>query len=170
MFMESNKIAHWIQVIATVGVLVGIVLVVMELRQAKAMTEAETISQFFAEVAENGRVQMGENPALIISKACSHPSEITDADLVVLEGYFSTRWALADRSFRLEEAAEFDTPWREISSKTLEPVLRLEHGRKWLTHRGLTRNPDFKELISQLLAEVENTSCDDSQEYFRVGR
>lgn len=164
--MESNKIAHWIQVVATIGVLIGIGLVILELRQAKAMAEANQIHQFFAEVAQNGRAQMGENPAPILSKACSHSNEITDADLVVLDGFFSTRWALAVRSIRLEQAAEFDTPWRYVTTRVLEPVLRLEHGRQWLHQKAPGELPEFEDLVSKLLAEFENTTCADTKNVF----
>ena len=61
--MDSSKIANWVQVTATVGVLIGIVLVVIEMRQAKALAHAEVTAQFFQEVAQNNRAQMGENPA-----------------------------------------------------------------------------------------------------------
>ena len=165
---DSGKIAHWVQITATVGVLIGIVLVVIELRQAKAMTQAETISHFFAEVAQNNRAQMGENPAAILSKACLRPSEVTDEELFVLEGYFGSRWALADRSHRLELVAEFDTPWEAVSRKTLQPIVRLEHGRKWLGQRASEYNPNLVEVVSEMLKETENTSCEDSLNDLRL--
>jgi hypothetical protein len=142
--------------------------VVIELRQAKALVEAEITAQFFAEIAQNSRAQMGENPAFILSKACLRPGEVTDEELFVLEGYFGTRWALADRSYRLELTAEFGLPWQDISRKILQPVARLEHGRKWLAQRASFFNPNFEEVVSEILKENENTSCEDSLNDLRL--
>ena len=68
--MDSSRIANWVQVTATIGVIIGVALVVIELRQAKTMSRAEATTQFFAEIAQNSRAQMGENPASTLSKAC----------------------------------------------------------------------------------------------------
>lgn len=64
--MESGNISNWVQIAATVGVIVGIALVVVELRQAKALSQAETTTQFFAEHSQNARALMGENPGTIL--------------------------------------------------------------------------------------------------------
>ena len=159
--MDFSKIANWVQITATVGVIIGVAVVVIELRQAKVLAEAEITAQFFAESAQNARAQMGENPAFILSKACLRPSEVTDEELFVLDGYFSTQWALADRTYRLEMIAEFGLPWQDISRKTLQRVARLEHGRKWLAHHVSFFNPNFEEVVSEMLKENENTSCED---------
>ncbi len=138
------------------------------MRQAKAMAEAEITAHFFAETAQNARAQMGENPAFVLSKACLRPSEVTDEELFVLEGYFASKWALADRTNRLELVAEFGLPWQEIGRKTLQPISRLEHGRKWLAQRASFFNPNFEEVISEMLKESKNTSCEVSRNYLRL--
>ena len=166
--MDSSKIANWVQTTATIGVIIGVALVVIELRQAKAMSRANTTAQFFAENAQNSRAQMGENPAPTLSKACLRPDEITDEELFVLQGYFSTHWALADRSYRLEMVAEFGSPWQEIVRKVLQPIVRFEHGRRWLAKTGLSLNPELEELVLNILKENENTSCEDSLNGLRL--
>lgn len=158
--MDSGKIASWIQITATVGVLVGIILVVIELRQAKAIAHANITAQFFSEIGQNNRVQMGENPAAVLSKACLSPSEITNEDLFVLEGYFVSRWALADRSYRLELVGEFGTPWEAVARKSLQPIVRLEHGRKWLTQNVSAYNPGLSEVVSRLLEDTKDVPCE----------
>lgn len=40
--MDSDSLAHWLNVVASVGVLIGIVLVVVELDQNRDMTRAQT--------------------------------------------------------------------------------------------------------------------------------
>ncbi len=159
--MDSSKFANWVQITATIGVIIGVALVVIELRQAKTIARAEITAQFFAESAQNARVQMGENPAIVLSKACLHPKEVTDEELFVLEGYFYSRWALADRSYRVELAAEFGLPWQKIVRRTLQPIVRLEHGRKWLAQQASFFNPFFLELVSELIKESETSSCEE---------
>ena len=44
--MHTGKIANWVQVTATIGVIIGIALVVIELRQAKAMSRAQKNAAF----------------------------------------------------------------------------------------------------------------------------
>ena len=159
--MDSSKIASWVQTTATIGVIIGVALVVIELRQAKALSEAEITAQFFAESAQNSRVQMGDNPAPILSKACLRPEEVTDEELFVLEGYFASRWALANGTYRLEEAADFGYPWQEIVKKILDPVAQMEHGRKWLVQHASFFNPILEDVVSEMLKRNKNTSCED---------
>ena len=89
--MNPDKVANWIQITATIGVLIGIVLVVIELRQAKAIAHANFTANFFSETAQNSRSQMGENPAIVLAKACLRPNEISAQELFVLEGFFGSR-------------------------------------------------------------------------------
>lgn len=167
--MDSNKVASWIQITATIGVLFGIVLVVIELQQAKAIARADTLSQFFAEVAQNARTQMGENPSVVLSKACLRPDEISEDELFVLDGYFSSRWALADRAYRLESVADFGAPWQTIARRSLKPVIRLEHGRKWISQTVSALNPELTEIVSQMLEETGSISCKQSLNEFGLG-
>jgi hypothetical protein len=158
--MDSNKVAAWIQITATVGVLVGIILVVIELRQAKAIAHANITANFFSESAQNSRSLMGENPAIVLAKACVKPDEVmTQEELFVLEAYFGTQWALADRSHRLELVGDFDTPWQEVSKKTLQSVALLKQGRIWLKQRAAVLNPSLSDVVVELLNETKNTRC-----------
>ena len=166
--MDSGRIANWVQITATIGVLVGVILVVIELRQAKAIAHANITANFFSEVAQNNRVQMGENPALVLAKACLRPSEITDEELFVIEGFFGSRWALADRSHRLELVGEFDTPWEAVARKSLQSVVRFEHGREWLAQHASATNPGLADVVAELLEEMENTTCEDSLNDLRL--
>jgi hypothetical protein len=166
--MDPNKIADWIQITATLGVLIGIVLVVLELRQAKAIAHADITANFFSETAQNNRVQMGENPAVVLAKACLRPNEVTAEELFVLEGFFGSRWSLADRTHRLELVGEFDTPWEEVARKSLQAVVRFEHGRNWLAEHAATTNPSLAGIVSELLKKTGNKPCEDSLNYLRL--
>ena len=157
--MESNRVAQWVQVTATIGVLIGIVLVIIELQQAKALAEAEVVSGFFAELSQNNRALIGENPTGLLTKACLRPDEVTDEELFALDGYFNSWLTLAERTYRIEETASFGLPWAVVSKRLLRRVARLEQGRKWLGERS-QESPYLKEVIAELLSEAENTSCE----------
>ena len=64
--------------------------------------------------------------------------------------------------------AEFGSPWQEIGRKAMQPIVRFEHGRKWLTNNAVFLNPNLKELVLEVLKESENTSCDDTLSGLRL--
>lgn len=82
--MTLERLGHLSQIVSGVILVVGVVLVVMELRQAKALAQAQLISDSFAIQADRLVAQLGEDPAAVLAKACEGTEPLTYADAAVL--------------------------------------------------------------------------------------
>ena len=87
--METSKLASWLQVGANVGILIGLVLVGFQMRQASDLTRHELESELSTQFQEQYLVLQGEAPADVIAKASEAPAELTAAELLVLEAYIN---------------------------------------------------------------------------------
>ena len=92
--MESKKVTltatDWIQVVATLAIVVSIILVLIELRQSREIAEAQLISDQYAIEAGLLHATLGETPAHALAKACEHPGDLTREDTEVLDAWYQS--------------------------------------------------------------------------------
>ncbi len=129
--MTNTKLFNTIQIATGIAVVIGLIMVFVELRQAKSLSLAELTSQGYSEALADLRTVMGENPAPTIAKACFAPEEITPDEHVVLVAFYSSKIAQISRLRVLEAVAEFGVPWETAAPQVLIGVLDNELGRIW---------------------------------------
>lgn len=154
--MNEQKLSAIVHAATGIALVLGLGLVMIELRQSKELALAEITSQGYSEVIENARTTMGENPAISISKACNSPNELTPEDDVVLNAFYRAQVTQIDRLRVLEAVANFGVPWRQFAPQLLTDLLSQEHGRRWFD-KNLYDAPELVEIRDEILAT--NPSC-----------
>lgn len=152
--MQSQTVMNWIHVATGLGVLVGLLLVFAELRQAKQLASAELVSVGFSEGLSTQRSVMGEEFAGIYARACLRPEELTEADLVALDFYFQSQLISLYRLVYLEEMGGVDAAPDEVIIENMRPILATELGRRWIGMRPMPSN--WKLLLEELTQEPAN--------------
>jgi len=156
--MNSNRTSDLVHILTGAAVLIGLLLVFYELRQAKSLTLAELISQAYFEMLENDRTIMGENPSTALSKACYSPATLSREDLVILHAFYEGQMAQISRLRVLENIADFGVPWEGAALSFMMPVLATEHG-KWWFGENYQSDPKMAEI-------AENVEVKHCQEYY----
>ena len=133
--MNLQTINNWAQLGATLFVAVGIVLVVVEMRQAKQIAAAGATAGSVQGILELTSDVGGERFAESISTLCLNPEKLTGTDYVVLDSYFLSMWYQAFQAREVEAAGEFGIPTQAISEGFFHQIARSEHGRWWLDWR-----------------------------------
>ena len=82
--MEIRKVGDWLQIGANIGILAGLILVGLQIKQNTDITRAELSHQLWGSVNQFQLAMMGENPAAVIAKAQSNPSELTDEEIRIV--------------------------------------------------------------------------------------
>ena len=108
--MSENKLFNAIQIATGLAVVVGLIMVFIELRQAKSLSLAELTSEGYAQAMADFRVIMGENSAAVIAKACTAPDELSFEETVILDAYYDSKIAQVSRLRVLEFVADFGVP------------------------------------------------------------
>ena len=130
--MNLERIGHLSQIFSGVILILGIGLVIVELRQAKQLARAQLISDSFAIQADRLVAQLGENSAAIIAKACQGSEPLTREVSAVLSTKYQLHNLIAFRSWLLSELFEFEeATWRDTAATQFLYVFRNQHGRAW---------------------------------------
>ena len=165
--MESQKLNTWVQFLTSLAIILGLGLVVYELRQTKVLVRTELASEYNASWDERRFTIMGEDPASVIEKACTKPDSLTIRDIVVYQDYLSDLWGRAWRLWHLEGIAELGINWEEEARFNIRNTLGSAHGR-WYA-RNLARNVWGDELANigdEFLEAGNYNDCGDELERF----
>jgi hypothetical protein len=164
--MQGQTVMNWIHVATGLGVLAGLLLVFAELQQAKQLAAAELISVGFSEGLSTQRSVMGEEFAGIYARACLHPAELTEADVVALDFYFQSQLISLYRLAYLDEIGGVGAAPDEVITENLRPIVATEIGRQWIRLRPMPGN--WVPLLKELTQEPAN--CGAYYEYLGKSR
>jgi hypothetical protein len=85
--------------LTSIALMVGLVLVIWELRQARDATLSELASQGFQIISQTNNSILGEEPIRVLTKACDSPDTLTREDLLMLRTYYQE---LMSRQIRIQ--------------------------------------------------------------------
>ena len=129
--MNSQSVNNVVQTVTGIAVLIGLGLVVWELRQTRQFMEFEAIDRSFAQEMETRRASMGENPMQAYAKACAG-EELTLEDQLVLENYFGLRLINVVRGFAIQRRSDVNAPGARFSAeRDLTEIFALRQGQAW---------------------------------------
>ena len=160
--MNNNNLINAIQMLTGIAVVIGLVMVFIELRQAKSLSLADITSEGYAEAIADFRAVMGENPAPILAKSCIDPDGLEPEEMVVLHAYFNSKIAQVSRLRVLEMVAEFGVPWQVVAQQQLNAVLVSEPGKKWF-EQYIKADPELYAIGSNILEQ--GIDCADSMDW-----
>lgn len=89
---QVSKLNDWLQLVAALAVLAGLVLVFQELRQNNVIASAERTSDLYQEGSEIRRFMYENESLLLLQKAVEQPNELSDADIARLDSFFEMIW------------------------------------------------------------------------------
>ena len=87
--MNVDRATGWIALGANLGVVGGLVLLAMELRQNTQVVRAEAITSRLAGHISAETAFMGEDTAAAMARALATPDEVTDVDILRLWAYLN---------------------------------------------------------------------------------
>lgn len=100
--MNTDRLNRWLTFGANVGVLIGLVILILEIRQSSAIAEA----QFYLDqvnLNETAEIAMlGDSPALVWEKSVFDPASLSPADIRVMGAYLASRLYVWTDMFELE--------------------------------------------------------------------
>lgn len=156
--MQVSKVGNWLQIIGNFGLIAGLVMVAVQIKQNTEIAQAQLISESYRTAMEVPLGLMGENPAKAWSKAIHTPEELTNEDLVVLDANLLKGWLELSRIEILVDsgyAGGVDAPAQLYAWDYLGHTF----GSNWWNTRGewtVAPAPQARETINRELAGVEN--------------
>jgi hypothetical protein len=148
--MDREKINRWLTLLANLGVLGGLILVALQIRQNTAITRAQVTNDYFLADMQLELTMMGENPAASWIKAVYSPDELTREDAAVVDRYFNYGIVQLQRLRRMNELGLADDQWTDRISY-LRWHLGNEVGRRWWANSKAGLPEDLVATVEEIL-------------------
>ncbi len=150
--MDWSALNSWIGVIANLGVIAGLILVAVQIRQNTEITKAQVANDWFMADMQLELAMMGENPAESWIKAVYEPGELDRRDAAILDRYFNYGVVQVQRLQRMHELGMADKQWTERIGY-LRWHLGNDVGRRWWSHFRPGFEPKFAAMVDGILAD-----------------
>ncbi len=130
--MNSQRLTNWIQILTGSAVLLGLGLVIWELRQSREVAIAQLTSEGYGIAMGRTISEMGENPGASLVKACEDPASLTSTELVVLNAFHKSLLNEVMRAFRIEQRSGlYEGTWKQIANGGFGGIFQTAAGRVW---------------------------------------
>ncbi len=157
--MDLGRLGAIVQLVTGLSVLVGIGLVVYELRQTHEIATADILGQQFAMGVQFDSLVLGEEVAKSLAKACEEQNLSTE-DAVVLRNYF---WGVHDKFFMIRQAnsiAGMEIEWMAFAESLFKnQIFYLREGRIWWERERARITPDVLAIGDRVLNDLGPPSC-----------
>ena len=155
--MSSKNLFDIVQLVTGIAVVIGLVLVIWELKQAREMARAQLISDSYQIRYARHAAVMGENASEAISKACRE-EELSSAEARVVMAYYQ---AQLDEVFRRkligdESGLYEDEDWKAIARLELRGILSSKFGRLFWEHTTYVDYlPELASIADKVMKDLE---------------
>lgn len=168
--MNFKKLNDWLRVIADLGILIGIVLVLLQMRQNENLMRAQIMNQYFDSYSSYEASFAGENLPTIWEKSMVEPENLTLAEMRALEAVtFSPlmRWI---NLYRQNEAGVLgDMDWKEEVEMDAAWIFKSPYSHAWwkYTSNGLLQSGYLSEDLFEVVeATINNPDSDGPTDQF----
>ena len=165
---------NWIEVISVVGLLVGLWLVFVQLRQNEELIRFQIATEFRFNQDENRNAVKGERLSETLAKIQTAPESLTDAELLEFQAHARSLVSELDMRRVLANAGIFKGDWRNWLHPETCDLMNNPIGRAWLKTSRKTPDQmlDSDMLDSEMLDELEQRleECDDRPSFLESVR
>ncbi len=163
--MDSNKLANWLQVGANVGLISGLVLVAVQINQNSEqlsqnheLARSELVSIVYDAWITIDSSQQSENFAETMSKSFEHPTELTVAEMIELDGHFFSLFDQLRRSLFLNQNGVF-RKGIGVAAFGVINALNSSYAQAWWAENRQEYEPEIVELVDRQLPDISNNSA-----------
>ena len=157
--MDSDKINRWLTLGANLGVLVGIVFLVLEMRQNSAIATAQVRLEYAAGWRSVDESRQDESFSEVFTKSIENPEELSLNEVVQLDAYYS---GILDQMLSAQTASTAglrDAPFAEVAKTVGAIYFSNEFARSWWTQvRSDWSSPagnEFQEVMDEAIVTGE---------------
>jgi len=169
--MEAQSIASWVQGITGFSILLGIGLVVWELRQTKDLAEAQMYHEAIAQSLSVRAVTISERFGEVRAKACFRPDELTDGELYEMYEFHSMLMHTVNRLRLVKDVGNFEYSWEDLAKPNMKTYLSTSVGLADFEATKTHFAPETRKLAVSMLSNNEIESCENMMgQFFELSR
>ena len=147
--MDMDKLNQWLLVLSHVGIIAGLILVGFQIKQDSELTRVQIFSDTTSARIQMHESMMGENPAPVVMKSLSSPTELTLEELRIMDAYLLT--AVNEARLRLVLARQ----GLGIDLVEEENILMFYFGNRFAQEWWKQFTSDGENMSNELNAELD---------------
>ncbi len=149
--MEISKANDWMQLLASVAVLISILLLAQELRQNNKLAEAEMVNDIYKGWQEIDRLNFDSGAMALFAKSVEKPEELTDAEIMRLDAWFTMIMNVFSRQSHMYFRYELAYDPTENLSRSARWLFGGRFARAWFSTNSdmLKNDPRTFEVIDR---------------------
>ena len=164
--MNSSKLSDWLQIAANVGIIAGLLLVGLQLKQNSDLLKTQLLYEESNRLVELETQVVGENGAEVWAKSISDPGNLSLSEQRIMEALL---WSFVEQLRATRLLAELglieDEEWRLRVRSDTAYYLANEYGRAWWANYrdGNTSLPS--DLILEINARLSGVNTNFTANY-----
>ncbi len=148
--MKSVRLNEWLQILASLGVLVGLIVVAYEIKQNTEIAQAEYYRESYNMWIDLSTVEIESDIDEIFVKSIADPDSLSPGDMFKLNAYFILVASIYDNGARANEFG-IATPTSLITESDAEYYFASEISRQWFEANKYWIRPENVEIISRVI-------------------
>lgn len=160
MKLSDSRLNTMMHFVTMLSVLAGVGFVIWELEQNRELVRMEMFSEGTIANRASTVSFAGENPAVVLAKACEGSEQLTTEDFIVLDFVFNETMESISRMRLLESGRGLYPPnaWQgNLLESRFSFIFSMAAGRAWWSARAT--DPAVKGPIDAYLAELGPPDC-----------
>ena len=145
------KLAKWMESLAALAIVAGLILVVWELKQNRALAEADLTTQAYGQIQSSWLTFVGEDSSAVVTKACLEPKELSDAEVGIYWAHIQLQYFNMTRNVYVESIAGFGSSIDEWIRSDMKYYLGTRLGRWEFDQFGESWHPTMKRIATELI-------------------
>lgn len=157
--MNSSKLSDWLQIAANAGIIAGLLLVGLQLKQNSDLLKTQLLYDESSRLVDLETKVVGDNGAEVWAKSISDPENLNLAEQRIMEALL---WSYVEQLRSTHLLAELglleDTEWKARVASDTSFYLGNKYGRAWwdvFKKGNSVLAPDLRREIDFRLSEVD---------------
>ena len=153
--MDFGKLNSWLQVSANIGIVLGLVLVGVQLKQNSDLARIQLLYDESRRIVEYELELVGEQGAAVWAKSIEEPENLTLEEVRIMEALFYSFFENLRGTYRLAQLGLLeDSDWRSRVNSEVTFYLSDPYSRAWWSVFGGDPNESIPDELRTAINEV----------------
>lgn len=161
--MQLGKLGDWLHMMASFGVLAGLIMVGLQIQQNTVWVRAEMASSFADAWMDIDSSKQDGAFAAVLAKSIEQPEDLTLAEMIQLDGYYFTYLDQLERERQLGGLEVSEDSIDRLIAATLPHFFGNAYAQAWWAESKFKLSDDLEEIVDREIAKI---SADHDQDYY----
>jgi len=155
--MNKTELSNWLQIGANIGILLGLILVGVQIRETNSIATAQFDSEDFLFATTAHDIVISERIGDIWGRVEANDQDISEEELAIVDSYITREWFRANQERSLGARGFVEADISTSAEEWVYQILGNEVALRWWTSNQiglLDYYPELRDSINDKLAEL----------------